>query len=148
MGRMARPFETIFSLPFAIHQYALSLKKIGDVRLIHHLSYPDFDSVNYFIDPDFCTVKYSYIDEAFLMIQLLGQGTLLTKTDLKSAHRLLPIYQGDFDMLGFKCYDKFYFDKCLLLVLNFSVPYLKNLVHLTLAGMQEIREPKCYSLLG
>lgn len=31
------------------------------------------------------------------MIQLLGHGALLTKTDLKSVFRLLAIYPSDFD---------------------------------------------------
>ena len=47
------------------------------------------------------------------MIQLMGQGTLLAKTDLKSAFRLLPIYPGDFDFVGIRFDGKYYFDKCL-----------------------------------
>ena len=57
-------------------------QKDGDFRLIHLLSYSDFDSVNYLIDPDICHVNYSRIDEAVSMIQLMEQGTLLAKTDL------------------------------------------------------------------
>ena len=63
------------------------------------------------IDSAICTVKYSNIDEAVLMIQSLGQDTLLAKTDLKSAFRLLPIYPGDFNLLGIK--SKYYYDKYL-----------------------------------
>ena len=62
-------------------------QKDGDFRLIHHLSYPDCDSVNYFIDPDIFHVNYSSIDEAVSMIQLMGQGAILAKTDPKSAFR-------------------------------------------------------------
>ena len=62
--------------------------KDGDFKINDHLSYPDFDSVNYFIDPDICHVNYSSIDEAVSKIQLMGQGTLLAKTDLKRAFRL------------------------------------------------------------
>lgn len=113
LGRMAGPFDEIPFPTFRVSPVGLVPKKDGDFRLIHHLSYPDFNSVNYFIDPDICKVKYSNIDEAVLMIQLLGQGTLLAKTDLKSAFRLLPIYPGDFDLLGIKLGDKYYFDKCL-----------------------------------
>lgn len=73
-------------------------KKDGVFRLIHYLSYPDFNSVNYFIDQYICRVQYSniHVDETVLMIQLLGQGALLAKPDLKSAFRLLPIYPGEF----------------------------------------------------
>ena len=37
----------------------------------------------------------------------------MAKTDLKSAFQLLPIYPGDFDLLGIKCKTKYYDDKCL-----------------------------------
>ena len=82
MGRVAGPFESIPFPTFRVSPVGLVSKKDGDVRLIHHLSYPTHNSVNYHIDSDICTVKYSNIDEAVLMIQSLGQGTLLAKTDL------------------------------------------------------------------
>ena len=84
LGRVAGPFESIPFPTFRVSPVGLVPKKDGDVRLIHHLSYPMHDSVNYHIDSDICTVKYSNIDEAVLMIQNLGQGTLLAKTDLKA----------------------------------------------------------------
>ena len=43
----------------------------------------------------------------------MGQGALLGKSDIKSAFRLLPIYPGDFDLLGFKIDGLYYYDKCL-----------------------------------
>ena len=94
MGRVVGPFESVPFLTFRVSPVGLVSDKDGDVRLIHHLSYPTHNSVNYHID----WVKYSNIDEAVLMIQSLGQGTLLAKTDLKSAFRLLPIYPGDLDL--------------------------------------------------
>lgn len=113
LGRMAGPFEVIPFPTLRVSPVGLVPKKDGDHRLIHHLSYPEFESVNYFIDPDICTVHYSNVDEAVLMIQKLGQGALLAKSDLKSAFRLLPIYPGDFDLLGIKHNGKYYYDKCL-----------------------------------
>jgi hypothetical protein len=38
---------------------------------------------------------------------------LIGKKDIKSAFRLLPIYPGDFDLLGFKIGSNYYIDKCL-----------------------------------
>lgn len=81
------------------------------MRLIHHLSYPNEVSINVFIDPTACSVKYSSIDEAADMITKLGEGSLLAKSDIKSAFRLLPISPGDFDLLGFQLEGYFYFDK-------------------------------------
>ncbi|XP_062616416.1 uncharacterized protein LOC134278108, partial [Saccostrea cucullata] len=43
-------------------------KKDGDMRLIHHLSYPENKSINDFIDPEACTLHYSNIDQAAEMI--------------------------------------------------------------------------------
>jgi hypothetical protein len=81
--------------------------------MIHNLSYPCNNSVNDFIDHEFCSVRYSSIDDAVKIIQRLGRGGKLSKCDIKSAFRLLRIFPGDFDQLGFVFQDKYYFDKCL-----------------------------------
>ena len=47
------------------------------------------------------------------MVQKLGKGALLAKADIQSAFRLLRIWPGDFDQLGFSFSGNFYFDKCL-----------------------------------
>ncbi|XP_053372810.1 uncharacterized protein LOC128546374 [Mercenaria mercenaria] len=47
------------------------------------------------------------------MVQELGPGALLFKMDIKNAFRLLPIHPKDFDLLGFKFENNYYFDKCL-----------------------------------
>lgn len=88
-------------------------KKDGDYRLIHHLSYPDQDSINYYLNPLACSVHYSSIDDAAAMIASLGQNALLAKSDIKSAFRLLPVAISDFDLLGFQFQGSFYFDKML-----------------------------------
>ena len=113
-GRIAGPF---LSPPFPTLRcspLALIPKKVpGEFRLVLNLSYPPNNSVNDFIDEQFCTVRYSSIDEAVRMVQDLKPGALLAKADIKSAFRLLKIWPGDFDQLGFTFDGKFYFDKCL-----------------------------------
>lgn len=47
------------------------------------------------------------------MIQRLGHGSHLAKSDIKSALRLMPICPGDFELFGLKVDGGFYFDKCL-----------------------------------
>jgi hypothetical protein len=59
------------------------------------------------------SVKYSSIDDAVEMIQSLGKRAKLGISDIKKAFRLLPVWPGDFDLLGFRIKDKFYFDKLL-----------------------------------
>ena len=82
-------------------------------RLITHLSFPKFNSVNSFIDPEETSVKYTSFDSVIQMIAKIGKGANIGKRDIKSAFRLLPIYPGDFDLLGFKFDDMYYIDKCL-----------------------------------
>ena len=105
---MGVPFDTIPFPTLRVSPVGLVPKKDGNFRLIHHLSYPDCDSVNYFINPDICHVNNSSIDEAVSMIKLMGQRALL-----KSAILLLPTYSGDFDFLDIRFDGKYYFDKCL-----------------------------------
>ncbi|XP_060571673.1 uncharacterized protein LOC132729851 [Ruditapes philippinarum] len=58
-------------------------------------------------------VQYTSFDQAIKMIQDLGQHCKLFKSDIKSAYRLIPIKPSDFELLGFRYNDKFYFDKAL-----------------------------------
>ena len=104
-----RPISTLRVSPLGI----IPKKQPGEYRIIHHLSYPENNSVNDFIDPALCSVTYTSFDEAVNMVQKLGQNTLLAKSDIKSAFDLLIVKPGDFDLLGFKLEDQYYFSKTL-----------------------------------
>lgn len=104
-----RPISTLRTSPIGL----VEKKTPGEYRLIHHLSSPEGQSCNDFIDPNICSVKYTSFDEAVHMIQDMGQGCLLGKLDIKSAFRLLPVSPSDFDQLGFVFDDKFYYDKAM-----------------------------------
>lgn len=112
-GRIAGPFAYPPLPTLQVSPVGLIPKKDGDYRVIHHLSYPDHNSINDFIPPELCSVSYASIDDAAEMIHNLGQGALLAKSDIKSAFRLLPISPCDFDLLGIKFDGHYYFDKCL-----------------------------------
>ena len=113
-GRVAGPFQNRPLPNLRISPLGLVPKKEpGEFRLIHHLSYPSGKSLNDFIDPKLCSVQYTSFDEAVHMVQDLGRGCLLGKSDIKSAFRLLPVSVLDFDQLGFKFDGKFYFDKAM-----------------------------------
>ena len=58
-------------------------------------------------------MKYASFDQAVEMIQELGQGCMLGKSDLKNAFRIIRVAVSDFDQLGFQFNDKYYFDKAL-----------------------------------
>ena len=81
--------------------------------MIHHLSYPSGQSVNDSIDSRLCSVQYTSFDKAVELVQNLGKGCLLGKSDIESAFRLIPIAPSDFDLLGFYFQGKYYYDKCL-----------------------------------
>jgi hypothetical protein len=53
------------------------------------------------------------LDMGLVKIKNLGVNALIGNKDIKSMFRLLPIYPGDFDLLGFKLGPYFCIDKCL-----------------------------------
>lgn len=112
-GRIAGPFLTRPISNLRCSPIGIVPKKTGGFRLITHLSFPPNFSVNDYVDEKFTSVKYSSFDNAINMIKNLGFNALIGKKDIKSAFRLLPIYPGDFDLLGFKLGPYFFIDKCL-----------------------------------
>ena len=104
---LKRPIPTLRVSPLGL----VEKKTPGDFRLIHHLSFPEGNSLNDFIDPDLCSVQYISFDEAVHMVQDAGERCLTAKLDIKSAFCLLPVSPSDFDLLGFKFESEYYFDK-------------------------------------
>lgn len=114
LGRIAGPFQSPPFPTFRVSPIAVIPKKASsEFRLIHNLSFPENESVNDYIDKDFCSVKYASIDDAIEMIYNLGKNALLSKCDIKSAFRLLRLAPSEFDLMGFKFQDQYYFDRCL-----------------------------------
>lgn len=113
LGRMLGPFLSKPISTLRISPIGLVPKQDGGWRLITHLSYPPENSINHYIDPDLCKVKYSSLDNVLGMIYKLGKHAKLGKIDISSAFRLLIVNPADFDLLGI-CFDgKYYIDKCL-----------------------------------
>ena len=114
LGRIAGPFSNPPVPTFRVSPISVIPKQSSsEFRLIHNLSFPSENSVNDFINKEFCTVKYSSINDAVRMIYKLGKKSPLAKCDIKSAFHLLRLSPGDFDLMGFKFKDQYYFDKCL-----------------------------------
>lgn len=117
-GRVAGPFR----VP-NMHISPLGLipkKTSGDFRIIQHLSYPEGKSINDGIPKDLCSVQYQNIDHAVALVKKFGKGSLLSKTDIKDAFRLVPIFPGDYELLGFCIEDNYYYDKVLAQGLSYS----------------------------
>lgn len=58
MGRIAGPFINPSFPTFRVSPIGLVPKKDDDFRMIHNLSHPMHNSVNDFIDSEFCSVRY------------------------------------------------------------------------------------------
>lgn len=70
LGRIAGPFTSPPFPTFRISPISVLPKKSSlEFRLIHNLSFPTNHSINDFIDKEYCSVKYSSIDDAVKMIQ-------------------------------------------------------------------------------
>jgi len=100
------PFKNFMSSPIGL----VPKKETGKFRLIQHLSWPEGNSINDFIDPDKCAVKYARFDDAVRLVQNAGSHCLMGKCDIASAFRLLPVHPDDHELLGFKLGNKFYYD--------------------------------------
>ena len=113
-GRVGGLYETTPFPNMRCSPIGLVPKKAqGEFRLIHHLSWPEGNSVNYHIDPEKASVKYSSFDDAIRIVQQAGHNCELAKCDVKSAFRLLPIHPDDYELVGFTFQNKYYFDKAM-----------------------------------
>ena len=113
-NRLAGPFDAPPFANFRVSPLGVVPKKTsGEYRLIHHLSYPNGDSVNDGISSDYSTVNYARVDDAIAMIKRLGRGCFLAKTDIKSAFRIIPTRPSDYDLLGIFWQGKYYYDKAM-----------------------------------
>jgi hypothetical protein len=81
--------------------------------LIHHLSFPEGQSVNSGIPDHAKSVSYSGIADAISMVQQLGPSCYLSKCDILSAYRMVPIKSSQYRLLGFSWRGRYYYDKSL-----------------------------------
>ena len=110
--------------------------KLGKWRLIIDLSAPDGSSVNDGIERDMISISYTSVDTIVARVIQLGQGTLLSKMDIKQAYRLVSIHPEDRYLLGMEWQGSIYVDKCLPFGLR-SAPLLFSAVADTLQWMMQ-----------
>jgi hypothetical protein len=113
-GRISGPHSHQPLPNFHLSPLAVVEKKVaGTFRLIHHLSFPEGQSVNSGIPDSAKTVSYSTIGDAMSMVQELGPACFFSKTDILSAYRIVPLKPSQYHLLGFSWRGQFYYDKCL-----------------------------------
>ena len=126
-NRLAGPFDTIPYPNLRISGVGVVPKKDGSWRLINHLSAPEDNSINDYIDPCTYSLQYHTIDDAIRLCYKLGKDTLTCKVDIKHAFRLCPVHPSDWHLLGIQWQGRFYVDKCLPFGLR-SAPFIFNML--------------------
>ena len=103
------PFQSYRINPISIAEGKYSGKK----RLVVDLSAPhDSDnehSLNDLIDKDDFSLTYVRLDQAIRIIRDFGQGTILMKTDIKDAFKLIPVQPSLWHLYGVQLHDNMYF---------------------------------------
>ena len=121
LGRVSGPFKSPPFPNLVISPLGLVPKKSpGQFRLIHHLSYPPNSSVNNGIPDSLSTVSYASLHQAMITISTLGIGCYLSKTDIQSAFRLIPLSPQEHYLLGFTFEGLYYYDRNLPMGLRSS----------------------------
>ena len=54
------------------------------------------------------------IDNVTALLNQSGKDSLMAKTDIKDAFRIIPIHPEDYKLLSFSWEGAFYYDKCIL----------------------------------
>ena len=102
----------------------LSLKQYSsEGRTIYHLSYPEGDSINDYIPKDPYSLQYVRVNDVICILQSLGQGSYMVKTDLKSALHLILIHPDNWNLLGIYWQPHFLIDLSLPFGIR-SAPYI------------------------
>ena len=128
LGRLAGPFESPPFVNLQVHPLGLVPKKNSHKwRTIFHLSHPkrSSQSLNAHIPIQEYTLQYIRVDDAIALILKHGPGCFMTKTDIQSTFRIIPIHPEDWELLGMAWKGFYYFDKTLPFGLR-SAPFLFN----------------------
>ena len=88
-------------------------KKGGRLRLIHHFSGPEGDTVNDGISREDYSVQYVSIDRAIDAIMRYRTSAQLFKLDVQSAFRIIPVWSEDWPLLGISWQGQYHFDTVL-----------------------------------
>lgn len=103
------PFDSYRVSPIGVATGKYSNKK----RLILDLSSPHNDnnhqSINDLIDKEECSLTYVRIDDAIKQIVKYGSGSLMCKTDISDAFKVIPISPSEYHLFCVKWLDKYYF---------------------------------------
>ena len=110
-GRLAGPFIAHPFHPFCISPQGVVPKKTpGDFRHTHNISNPKDFSVNESISSDHSSVCYATTQDAINHIKTFGPGCFLAKTDIKNAFQIIPVCPQDYNLLGTRWHEAYFYD--------------------------------------
>ena len=98
----------------------------GGRRRIHHLSYPEGESVNDLIPAEYASITYVTFDAIVADVLQAGRGCTIIKRDIRDAFRMVPVATNDRWLLGFGWKGVFYTERALPFGLC-TAPFLFNL---------------------
>ena len=82
----------------------------GKWRLIVDLSSLDSKSINAGIEPELCSLQYLRLDKVITEVSRIGRGAQLSKLDIESAYRMIPVHPGDRHLLAVQWTGQTFFD--------------------------------------
>ena len=108
-GSIAEPFSSPPLTNLHISRFGVIPKStVGEWRMILDLSFPPNASVNLGISDTDASVSYEGLDFVIDKIIEAGRGCWLSKFDIQSAYRILPVHPDDRYLLGMR-WEGFYF---------------------------------------
>ena len=108
--RIAGPFNTPPIQHLHCSPIGARLKPDNSARLILDLSQPRNNSINEGITKEDYRVYYEPFDNATDLVKQFGTGCLLSKVDIKSAFRLLPVKPCEWRLLGMHWMGEYFVD--------------------------------------
>jgi hypothetical protein len=123
---LSRVIHTTPDPPFISSPLGLVPKSNGGFRRIHHLSFPNNGSVNFFIPENYSTLLYTTLHDIYEKIRKAGRNCIILKKDIKDAFRNIPVATTSQWLLGFKWEGQYYKETCLPFGLA-TAPFLFNL---------------------
>ncbi|XP_062592347.1 uncharacterized protein LOC134253776 [Saccostrea cucullata] len=113
-GYLQGPFVEPPFPHYRVSPIGVSFKKYSNkARLTVDLSAPHSDpsdpSINSLIDKEKCSLTYVTTDDAVNIIQKLGPGTTMCKTDISDAFKLIPISPSQWHLFCLKWKGLYYF---------------------------------------
>lgn len=115
LGRVCGPLEVSVCPGLQVSRFGTIPKahQPGEFRLILDLSHPRGASVNDGVQKELCSLQYASVGEAVRKVLAMEEGSHLSKLDIKSAFRIVPVHPEDRNLLGMEWRGKRYIDMAL-----------------------------------